>query len=86
MRFFDPDSQPYFAEGERELKISFTENSTGLTEKQEIYSASYNYGEDEDDWDIFYLLLEGDGDLFAVDIEKGDITLKEELDREEVER
>lgn len=87
VRFYDPDSLPYFSDGQRNLKVQFTENSTGLLESNEIYQASYNFGEDEEDWEfeIYYLLLEGDQDLFAVNLENGEITLKDILDREEVD-
>lgn len=56
-----------------------------MLESREIYQASYNFGVDEEEWEfeIYYLLLEGDGDLFAVDSTNGVITLKEMLDREE---
>lgn len=85
IRFYDPDSLPYFPEGQRQQQIQFTENTTGLLESNEIYQASYNYGEDEEDWDfdIYYVLLEGDEELFTVDVNDGTITLKEILDREE---
>lgn len=85
IRFYDPDSLPYFAENERLLEIQFTENETGLSESKEIYTASYNYGGDEEDWNfqVYYLLLEGDSEVFAVDLTTGAITLKQTLDREE---
>lgn len=87
IRFYDPESLPYFPDGQRVLATNFTENSTGLLETREFQAASYSYGEDEEEWEfeIYYLLLEGDGDLFAVDSSTRQITLKEMLDREEVD-
>lgn len=84
IRFFDSTSLPYFSENERELHVQFTENSTGLTESNSIYAASYNDGEEDWEFSIYYLLAEGDGELFSVDINSGEITLKQELDREEI--
>lgn len=55
-----------------------------MQESNGIYQASYNDGEEEWDFPIYYLLAEGDGELFAVDINTGTITLKQELDREEI--
>lgn len=58
-----------------------------MLESRTIVQASYNYGEDDEEFDfeIYYLLLEGDGELFAVDVTDGTITLREMLDREEVD-
>lgn len=85
IRFYDPDSLPYFPENQRLLHIQFTENVTGLEESKSIPQASYNFGEDEEDWEfeVYYLLLDGDDGLFNVDLKSGEITLKEMLDREE---
>lgn len=87
IRFYDPESLPYFPDGQRVLQIQFTENVTGLEETKTIPQASYNYGEDEEelDFEIYYLLLEGDDDIFNVNSINGDITLNQMLDREEVD-